>query len=153
MDDLIRGHIYFLEGKWLKCLFRVLSNENAYGVYIELLASTDPIVKGCPSLFRRTPDSKTSTLKEVPEEELPLYVFLPHKTDGFMDYFKGERKMLEHERVRAKKKVLREDCTINIGDEGTIVHVWKPGEAYVVEFIRKNTSDVVTMYETEIEVI
>ena len=99
MDDLIRGHIYFVEGKGPhKHLFKVLGNERLDGITVELLASSAYIVEGTPCTFRRTPDSETYTLKEVPEEELPLYVFLPHKTDGYMDYFKGERKMLEHER-------------------------------------------------------
>lgn len=63
----------------------------------------------------------------------------------------------EYDIVRATVDVQRQDCTIKKGDEGTIVHVYKDEthevEAYEVEFIREDTSDVVLMYSDELETI
>lgn len=60
----------------------------------------------------------------------------------------------EHDIVHAVIDVERQDCTVKKGDVGTIVHIYKQAgafPAYEVEFIREDTSDVVTMYPHELE--
>jgi len=63
----------------------------------------------------------------------------------------------EHDIVHAVIDVERQDCTVKKGDVGTIVHIYEQGKslhnppAYEVEFIREDTSDVVTMYPHELE--
>lgn len=56
----------------------------------------------------------------------------------------------EHSRVTISRDIKREGYSIPKGSKGTIVHIYKRNEAYVVEFTKVKDNPVVTIYETDI---
>ena len=59
----------------------------------------------------------------------------------------------EHDCVRAAVDVQRQDCTVKKGDEGTVVHIYNEGEAFLVEFVIQEAGEVITMYPNELEAL